>query len=273
MTTKNTLADLLSIMATLRDPERGCPWDKAQDFASILPHTIEETYEVVDAIEKQHWTDVKDELGDLLFQIIFYSQLGKEKQLFTFEDVVDGICTKLIRRHPHVFGERDADGTPVELADWEGIKKQERAEKTNDSDANSSILADIPQAFPALIRANKIQKRCAQVGFDWTEISDVVDKVREEIDEVMEEVAQQERNQQRVDEEIGDLLFAVVNLARHVGTKPEMALRHANDKFARRFHQIEKRLQAGERKLQDCQLDELESLWQAVKLAEKRKSL
>ncbi|WP_394211526.1 nucleoside triphosphate pyrophosphohydrolase [Enterovibrio calviensis] len=270
MNKMSRMQELLEIMATLRDPKNGCPWDKKQTFNSIIPYTIEETFETVDAIERQNWGDVRDELGDLLFQIVFYSQLGKEQGDFEFDDVVGAICDKLVRRHPHVFGEKDADGNPLQAADWEGIKAQERAAKA-EPDAELSILDDVPTALPALGRAAKLQKRCASVGFDWDAIGPVADKVQEELEEVMEEALMVNVNQARVDEEMGDLLFSVVNLARHVGTNPEKALRQANLKFENRFRQIEMKLRENGKNLQESQQDELEKLWQQVKCDEGNK--
>ncbi|MGF1766694.1 nucleoside triphosphate pyrophosphohydrolase [Enterovibrio makurazakiensis] len=266
------MQELLEIMATLRDPNNGCPWDKKQTFDSIIPYTIEETFETVDAIERQDWADVRDELGDLLFQIVFYSQLGKEQGDFDFDDVVGAICDKLVRRHPHVFGEKDADGNPLQEADWEGIKAQERAKKAA-PDVAVSLLDDVPSALPALGRATKIQKRCASVGFDWDAIGPVAEKVQEELEEVMEEALMVDVNQARIDEEVGDLLFAVVNLARHVGTNPESALRKANLKFEKRFRQIEMKLRENGKNLQESQTDELENLWQQVKRDEGNKAM
>ncbi|OOE43276.1 nucleoside triphosphate pyrophosphohydrolase [Salinivibrio sp. ML323] len=262
------IEQLLTIMATLRDPDKGCDWDNAQHFASIVPHTLEEAYEVADAIERENWSDLKDELGDLLFQIVFYSQLGREENQFDFEDVVRGICDKLIRRHPHVFGPKDAQGQPLMAADWEGIKAQERAESAA-SMQPQSVLDGVTQGLPALTRAYKLQKRCARVGFDWPTVAPVIDKVQEEIEEVEQELAQASVDQARVDEEVGDLLFAVVNLARHLGTDAEQALRRANQKFEARFRGVEKHLRDNEKNIQQCQLDELESAWQAVKKANK----
>ncbi|KXF80178.1 nucleoside triphosphate pyrophosphohydrolase [Enterovibrio coralii] len=271
MTKLSRMQELLEIMTTLRDPKDGCPWDKKQTFDSIIPYTIEETFEVADAIERQDWADVRDELGDLLFQIVFYSQLGKEQGAFDFDDVVSAICDKLTRRHPHVFGEKDADGNPIEKPDWEGIKAKERAAKAT-SEAPLSVLDDVPNTLPALGRAAKLQKRCARVGFDWDSVGPVAEKVQEELHEVMEEALMVDIDQTRVDEEIGDLLFAVVNLARHVGTNPETALRKANLKFESRFRKVETKLRENGKNLPESQLDELEMLWQEVKRDEGNKS-
>ncbi|MEZ9522866.1 nucleoside triphosphate pyrophosphohydrolase [Enterovibrio norvegicus] len=264
MKNASRMQELLEIMTTLRDPENGCPWDKKQTFDTIIPYTIEETYEVADAIERQNWPDVRDELGDLLFQIVFYSQLGKEQGDFDFDDVVDAISEKLVRRHPHVFGEKDQDGNPLVEADWEGIKAKERELKA-DAPEHVSVLDDVPNSLPALGRAMKLQKRCARVGFDWDAVGPVAEKVHEELDEVMEEALMVDVDQTRVDEEIGDLLFAVVNLARHLGTNPEIALRNANRKFEKRFRNIETKLRENGKNLQESGLDELEMLWQEVK--------
>ncbi|SMY36636.1 Nucleoside triphosphate pyrophosphohydrolase [Photobacterium malacitanum] len=268
--TNNTAVDidsLLKIMAQLRDPQQGCPWDLKQNFDSIVPYTIEEAYEVADAIEQKNWGDVKEELGDLLFQVVFYSQLAQEQGLFDFNDVVAGISDKLTRRHPHVFGEAEfADETAVKQ-NWEAEKAKERAEKAQDE----SLLANIPLALPALTRANKIQQRCASQGFDWDSLGPVVEKVQEELDEVMAEVIQTPQQQHKITEEMGDLLFSVVNLSRHLDVKPEHALQQANKKFERRFRQVEKNVLQQGKSLEQCSLTELDLEWNRVKQYECKK--
>lgn len=263
--TQAPIEQLLEIMATLRDPETGCPWDLKQDFASIVPHTLEEAYEVADAINQKNWDEVREELGDLLFQVIFYSQLGKEQGLFAFEDVVRGINDKLIRRHPHVFGDTEFASEAEIHANWEAEKAKERTAKA----ADASLLANIPQALPALIRAEKIQKRCAKHGFDWDSLGPVVEKVREELDEVMDEVIQVSPSQDNIEDEIGDLLFAVVNLSRHLKVKPETALQRANQKFERRFREVEKSVLEQGRRVEDCSLEMLDQEWHRVKQRER----
>ena len=259
------LADLLVIMQKLRDPEQGCPWDKKQSFASIVPYTLEEAYEVADSIERQDMSALKGELGDLLFQVVFYSQMASEQGLFNFADVVDGVSEKLVRRHPHVFGEAQFADTRAVNANWEAEKAKERLQK--DASA-SSVLDDIPLAMPAMSRANKIQKRCAAVGFDWDALPPVVDKVHEEIAEVLHEVAQEPRDEAKVAEELGDLLFATINLVRHLKKDPEQVLRLANQKFERRFRQVEAQISANGHSLRDVSLDEMEQVWQRVKQSE-----
>ena len=252
----DNLPRLLKIMQRLRDPEKGCPWDIQQSFASILPYTIEEVYEVADAIDKQDFTQLKDELGDLLFQIVYYTQMAKEQNLFDLEDVTENICNKLIRRHPHVF---DKDNVQLQK-DWEQIKQQERSEK---SDSNS-LLNDIPSAIPQLLRAKKIQKRVATIGFDWSELSSVIEKVEEELTELKEEI-NANNQQEAIAEELGDLLFSVVNLSRHIKVNAEEALRKSNEKFIKRFQYIEKSLADIDKKLDECSLEELEHYWQKAK--------
>ncbi len=253
---------LLAIMAKLRDPDGGCPWDLKQDFATIVPHTLEEAYEVADTIERQSWDELPGELGDLLFQVVFYAQLGKERQWFDFEEVARRICDKLERRHPHVFAEAAIPESELK-ANWEASKSAERADK-----GEHSVLDDIPQAMPALNRALKIQKRVAAVGFDWDALAPVVAKIHEEVDEVLAEVNQPAVDSDRVEDEIGDLLFAVTNLARHLKVNPEQALRRANGKFERRFRGVEALASDSGRALLQHSLEELEQYWQQLKRRE-----
>jgi ATP diphosphatase len=269
-----SLDDLLHLMARLRDPQHGCPWDLKQSYATIVPYTLEEAYEVADAIERGDFDHLPGELGDLLFQVVYYSQLAREEGRFEFAQVVDGITRKLVRRHPHVFPDGDLYGAPdmarLEEAAikqrWEEIKAEERAEKAA-APQQLSLLDDVPQALPALSRAAKLQKRAAQVGFDWPEALPVVDKLREELDEVLE--AMSENDAEAIAEEVGDLLFVAVNLARHLKVDPETALRAANNKFERRFHYIEQALRDAGRPIENCSLEELDALWGEAKKLEK----
>ena len=266
--------DLLHLMARLRDPQSGCPWDLKQTYATIVPYTLEEAYEVADAIERADFEHLPGELGDLLFQVVYYSQLAQEEGRFEFAAVVDGITRKLIRRHPHVFVDGDLYGAPdaARLDEaavkqrWEELKAEERAAKAAVPE-QLSLLDDVPQALPALSRAVKLQKRMAQVGFDWPDALPVVDKVREELDEVLE--AMSENDPQAISEEIGDLLFVVTNLARHLKVDPESALRAANAKVERRFRFIEQALREAQRPIENCTLDELDALWGEAKKQEK----
>ncbi|MCE5988965.1 nucleoside triphosphate pyrophosphohydrolase [Pseudomonas sp. LM20] len=268
-----TLEDLLHLMARLRDPQYGCPWDLKQNYASIVPHTIEEAYEVADTIERGDFEHLQGELGDLLFQVVYYSQLAREEGRFEFDGVVDSITRKLIRRHPHVFptGELYAPVDTPSLSEaqvksrWEEIKAEERAEKSQPEQL--SLLDDVPAALPALSRAAKLQKRAATVGFDWPAALPVLDKVREELDEVLQAMANGDAD--ALEDEIGDLLFATVNLARHLKHDPEHALRRANRKFERRFRFIEQALRDSGRPIEDCNLDELDALWGEAKRQEK----
>ena len=260
---KPSIEKLRWIMAQLRDPETGCPWDIKQTFASVVPHTIEEAYEVADAIDQGDFIELEKELGDLLFQVVFYSQLGDEQNKFDFDGVLGAVCEKLIRRHPHVFSDSSLQ-TDVEIkANWENEKAKERATKHNQD--NLSILADIPKNLPALSQAAKIQKRCAHVGFDWHNIEDVFAKVEEEVQEVKEELEAIHVNEAALSSEIGDLMFAVVNLCRHAKQDPETVLRQANNKFSKRFYGVEDQVTASGRSFKDHHLDELEQYWQQVK--------
>ncbi len=265
-TESGAIERLLGIMARLRDPELGCPWDRRQTYATIVPHTLEEAYEVADAIERGDFDDLPDELGDLLFQVVFYAQLGQEEGRFDFEEVVRRICDKLERRHPHVFAahgqERPQDEAALSAL-WEGRKASERAEK-----ARTGILADVPTGLPALSRSIKLQKRAARVGFDWDSLAPVADKIGEELEEVLDAVQGGEPGE-RVQEELGDLLFAVTNLARHLKVDPEQALRLANQKFERRFNRVEQRCQEEALTVSEAGLARLEAFWQEIKRAEK----
>ncbi len=259
---------LLAIMARLRDPERGCPWDLEQDFASIAPHTIEEAYEVADAIERRDMAHLKDELGDLLFQVVFYAQMSREAGGFDFDAVADAISDKMIRRHPHVFGEARIDGAAAQTVAWEAQKEAERRALADAAGAAPSALDGVIAGLPALLRAVKLQKRAARVGFDWPEATQVLDKIAEEVAEIRHEMTAG-GGPERLRDEVGDLLFAVVNLARHLEVDPEGALRGANAKFERRFHRIEALLSAAGREARDASLDELETLWLQAKAEEK----
>jgi nucleoside triphosphate diphosphatase len=256
----HSLQRLLDVMARLRDPQRGCPWDREQTFATIAPYTIEEAYEVADAIEKQDLSALRDELGDLLFQVVFHSQLAAEQGAFRFEDVAAAICDKMERRHPHVFGTASVTSSSAQTQAWEEHKKQERAARGH----AESALSDVPMQLPAMTRAVKLGKRASQAGFDWPEVAGVLAKIQEELDEVRAEVEQQ-ASSARIGDEIGDLLFSVANLCRHVHIDPETALRHTNAKFERRFRHVEERLKGGGRNVRDAGLDELDALWNEAK--------
>jgi MazG family protein len=258
---------LLAIMALLRDPKRGCPWDLEQDFASIAPYTIEESYEVADAIERGDMEDLKDELGDLLLQVVFHARMAEEAELFAFDDVAKAICDKMTRRHPHIFGDEGERSAGEVKTRWEEIKAQERAAKDA---SRTSILDDVPLALPALARAVKLQNRAARVGFDWPETSLVIDKLNEEMLELSAEVAKG-GDPDRLEDEMGDLLFVYANLARHMKIDPEAALRRANAKFRRRFGRIEEKLAATGKRPEESSLEEMDSLWNEAK-AEERSS-
>ncbi|HEX5079740.1 MAG TPA: nucleoside triphosphate pyrophosphohydrolase [Geminicoccaceae bacterium] len=258
---------LLWVMARLRDPDGGCPWDLEQDFSSIAPYTIEEAYEVADAIARQDFDDLEGELGDLLLQVVYHAQMAKEAGRFDFERIAARIAGKMIHRHPHVFGEAEVESAAAQSIAWEDAKAAERAHKEG---GDPSILADLPLALPALMRAAKLQRRAARVGFDWPEVGPVLAKLEEEIAEVRAELAAG-GSPARFADEVGDLLFAAVNLARHLGVDGECALRDANRKFERRFRAIERALRGAGRRPEDASLDEMEELWQAAKAAEEPK--
>jgi nucleoside triphosphate diphosphatase len=251
---------LLAIMARLRDPERGCPWDNEQNFATIAPYTIEEAYEVADAIERQDIAALKDELGDLLFQVVFHARMAEEAGHFAFDDVATAITDKMVRRHPHVFGDAEIASAAAQSDAWEAHKAKERADKGE----AASVIDGVAVALPALLRAAKISRRAAQIGFDWPDAADVIDKIDEELDEI-EDAIDDERDAAGIEEEVGDLLFACANLARKLDIEPEKALRRATAKFERRFRRVE--TLAKERGI-GADLDALEGLWGEVKAGE-----
>ncbi|HDR1844134.1 TPA: nucleoside triphosphate pyrophosphohydrolase [Pasteurella multocida] len=261
-----SIDDFIHLIAQLRNPNGGCPWDLKQTYHSMIPCLTEETYEVIEAIQQQNMHDLKEELGDLLLQVIFFSQLATEDQHFTFNDVVATVAEKIIRRHPHVFGEKIANNEQEALQNWNAIKAQEHKEK-----GQHSILDNVPHAFPALMRAEKLQKRCAKVGFDWDDSQQVIDKIKEELTEVQQEMAKADKQQAKIEEEVGDLLFAVVNLCRHLNCQPEESLRKANHKFEQRFRAVENKLKAHHKTLEQSSLMEMDLLWDEVKREEKNK--
>ncbi|BCP53471.1 nucleoside triphosphate pyrophosphohydrolase [Kaistia sp. 32K] len=263
---------LIEIMAALRDPVTGCSWDKVQDFKSIAPYTIEEAYEVADAIERGDLVDLEEELGDLLLQVVYHARMAEEIGAFSFGEVVMAITTKMIRRHPHVFGSEEARSAGAAKGFWEAIKaeeKRERAEKRRRAGqldaASASLLDDVPAGMTTLARAVKLQRKAGTVGFDWNDPRAVLDKIKEEIGEIEQELDRTEVSPARVQDEIGDLLFAVANLARHADVDPDAALRGTNDKFGRRFRHIESRLAAEGRTPAEASLDEMEALWVEAK--------
>jgi ATP diphosphatase len=253
-------------MAKLRDPESGCPWDLEQSMGSLVKHTLEEAYEVADAILREDPAHICEELGDLLFQVVFYAQIAKEEEQFDLDDVAHSICEKLVRRHPHVFGERAGKMTPDEVAEqWSLIKAQEKAAKKSSGVEDTSVFADLAGGKPALMRANDLQKRCAKVGFDWPNHEPVFEKVQEELTELEQEMVTDSPDHNKQTEELGDLLFALVNLARHLDIDPDEALQLANSKFEKRFRQMETIVSNQDQKIEDLNLAQLEALWQRVK--------
>ncbi len=268
------IAKLVEIMAALRTPKTGCPWDLEQDFASIAPYTIEEAYEVADAIERQDWEDLCDELGDLLLQPIYHARMAQEAGLFDFGDVIEGITAKMIRRHPHVFGTQEQRANGMTKGAWERIKTIEKDEKAARRKSAGSpkqkpkgYLDDVPTTLPALQSAVKLQKQAARIGFDWDDIAPVMDKIREELDEVSR--AMEAEDKQEIENEIGDLLFSITNLARHLDIEPDNALRKSNQKFKRRFGYIEQALIDSGSTLKQATLDEMDGLWNEAKAGEK----
>ncbi len=260
---ESSILSLIDVMARLRDPETGCPWDREQTFDTIAPYTIEEAYEVADAIASGDRTALKDELGDLLFQVVYYAQMSREEGGFDFDAIATHEAEKMIRRHPHVFGDPDISDAAAQTRAWESHKAAERAEKAK-TKGPESVLDGVAMALPALIRAEKLTKRAACVGFDWPSIDEVFDKIDEELAEAREEV-ENDAPRARMEDEIGDLLFAVANLARKLGIDPETALRGTNDKFTRRFHHIEAELRARGKTPAQSDLAEMDALWNEAK--------
>jgi nucleoside triphosphate diphosphatase len=289
---RKSIEDLLAVMAALRTPGTGCPWDLEQSFATIAPYTIEEAYEVADAIERHDLDHLKEELGDLLLQVVYHSRIAEEQGAFAFRDVVGGITAKMVRRHPHVFGTPEQRAAGVTTGFWERIKAEERvaggvsplatapdaslkhrgeeADPASASGKRGSVLDSVPLALPALMRAVKLQNKAARVGFDWPSLAPVLDKLKEELAELEEEIAKpgDQQNRASVEEEFGDLLFVVANIARHLQLDPETALRSANAKFTRRFHAIERKLAERGRTPAQSDLAEMDRLWDESKAEE-----
>jgi len=262
------ISRLLEIMAALRDPETGCPWDIEQDFDSIRHYTIEEAYEVSDAIERGDYEDLRDELGDLLLQPVFHAQMASEQGLFDMGDVIEAITAKLIRRHPHIFGDKGADGIEEAKTQWDEIKAQERARKVErQAKETNSILDDVPKTLPSLARADRLGKRAASVGFDWPDANSAAAKVREELEEISEAITSGDKA--AIAEEVGDLLLAAASLARLAGVDPEAALRDANHKFSRRFAYVEQRAREDGIALEAAGLERLDTYWEEIRKADK----
>jgi tetrapyrrole methylase family protein/MazG family protein/ATP diphosphatase len=257
----SSITRLLDIMARLRDPQRGCPWDLEQTFRTIAPYTIEEAYEVADAIERDDLGSLRGELGDLLFQVVFHAQMASERGAFAFDDVAAAICDKLERRHPHVFGDARIESAAAQTVAWEEQKRLERER------AGASVLDDVPLALPALTRANKLGKRAALVGFEWPDVAGALDKLDEELGELRKEVAEQ-AGEAAIANELGDVLFCVVNVCRYLKVDPETALRGANAKFERRFGYVERRLREQGRSSREATLEEMDRLWDEGKRRE-----
>lgn len=257
--------DLLALMSRLRDPKTGCPWDVEQTFETIAPYTIEEAYEVREAISNNDYDNLKDELGDLLLQIVFHSKIAEESKLFCFEDVVQNICTKIVERHPHVFGDAKIETVNEQLESWEDIKAKERENRSKSQSEPLSALGGVSIAYPALLRAEKLQKRAARVGFDWKKIEPVLNKLDEEVSE-LNEVLNGNCDKLRLEEELGDILFTCVNIARHINVDPETALHKANKKFIQRFQHVEKLLKEEvNKKPENADLADLEERWTRAK--------
>ncbi|HEX8047842.1 nucleoside triphosphate pyrophosphohydrolase [Rhizobium sp.] len=275
MEASRDISRLIEIMAALRNPQTGCPWDIVQTFETIKPYTIEEAYEVSDAIERKDMDDLCDELGDLLLQVVFHARMAEEAADFSFGDVVEAITRKMIRRHPHVFAVSDADTAGAVKLQWDQIKAEEKRERTErrakrgiSGDFKAGFLGSVQRSFPALTEALKLQERAAKVGFDWSAPEPILDKIEEEIGELR--VALASGDKAKVSDELGDLIFAVVNIGRHVEADPEQALRGTNTKFRRRFNHIETTLEAAGETLEEASLERMEDIWQAAKAIERQ---
>lgn len=258
---------LLELMARLRDPDHGCPWDIRQDFSTIAPYTVEEAYEVEDAIQRDDMDDLKDELGDLLFQVVFHARMAEEQGSFDFRDVVENLVEKMTRRHPHVFGDAEIGDAEAQTAHWEQLKQEER--KSGPQPAG--LLDDVPLNLPALVRAEKLSKRAARVGFEWPDADGVLDKLNEEAAE-LREALDKGADRREIEGELGDLLFTLANLARYLKLDPEAALRTTNAKFERRFREVEQGLQALGRDIEDATLEEMDALWDKARARDKNRS-
>ncbi|MDD7908723.1 MULTISPECIES: nucleoside triphosphate pyrophosphohydrolase [Pseudovibrio] len=271
MTPSRDISRLIEIMRALRTPETGCPWDLEQTFETIAPYTIEEAYEVAEAIQNGDMDELREELGDLLLQVVYHSRMAEEENSFEFSDVVEAVTTKMIRRHPHVFGDEEARATGMENGMWARIKAEERAEKSRRRAAmglpekQEHFLDSVPTAFPALTEADKLQRKASTVGFDWGAAGPVLEKIKEEFEELSDEVYADTPDRDKLEDELGDVLFAVANLARHLDISPEEALKRTNRKFRARFEHIERGANEEGRQLADLSLDEMEAYWQAAK--------
>lgn len=265
----SSIQKLINIMQSLRDPESGCPWDLEQNFQSLIPYTIEEAYEVADAIERNDIDDIKSELGDLLFQVVFYSQLAQEKNAFDFNDVAETISEKLIHRHPHVFSNIKVKNAEEQTKEWEKLKQEERVKRAGEKNASLSLLDDVSRTLPSLMRAEKLQKRAAKENFEWPDVKGVMSKIYEEMQEVQAELDEAILDKQKLEDEIGDLFFSCVNLSRYVNINAEKSLRKANLKFEHRFRALETLAKSKGLKINKMTIDELEKLWKEVKSHEK----
>ena len=260
---------LLDIMIRLRDPETGCPWDIEQTFETIAPYTIEEAYEVAEAIEQKDMASLRDELGDLLLQVVYHTRIAEEAGLFSFDDVAAGIADKMVRRHPHVFGDKQVDDAEAQTRNWEEQKAAERREKARGNDEPESALDGVARTLPGLLRAQKLTKRAARVGFDWPHVSQVFDQLDEETAELQAEIDVDQPVHDRLEDELGDMLFVMANLARKLDVDPEQAARRANAKFERRFRRVEQLLRDQNRSCEEASLAEMDELWRVAKTEER----